>query len=236
VAVAVSHFQVDVSWEASEDDVGVTEYVIYRDGTQVGTVPGTTLTFRDATATGGTTYRYRVAASDAAGNRSWPSRVAGVETPPTPSSYSLNPSADAYVNASAPDTNFGISNALRLDLDPETSSYLRFDVGGVSGTVTRAILRVYANSGSSIGMDVSLVGDNSWTEAGITFNNAPAIGPLVGSTGAFPAGAYVEFDVTAQVGGNGPVSFALTTDSTTQISLGSRESATPPELVISLGP
>src|SRR5688500_9239386 len=42
-AVAVSGCQIDLSWSASSDNVGVTGYRIYRDGAQVGSVSGATL-------------------------------------------------------------------------------------------------------------------------------------------------------------------------------------------------
>ncbi len=58
-----------ITWTAASDNVGVTGYGIYRDGTRVAQVNGTTLTFRDAGLAAGT-YRYKVDAVDSAGNRS----------------------------------------------------------------------------------------------------------------------------------------------------------------------
>jgi hypothetical protein len=63
--------QVNVTWDAASDNVGVTGYRIFRDGAQVG-VSGT-LNFNDANVVGGTSYRYTVVAHDAAGNPSMPS-------------------------------------------------------------------------------------------------------------------------------------------------------------------
>jgi chitodextrinase len=59
---------IDLNWTASTDDVAVTGYKVYRDGTQVGTTP--TASFSDSNLTAGTTYTYTVAAYDAAGNDS----------------------------------------------------------------------------------------------------------------------------------------------------------------------
>ena len=67
-ASAVSSSRVDLSWTASTDDVGVTNYTVRRDGTVVGN-PNTT-SFSDTGLAANTTYSYTVTASDAAGNTS----------------------------------------------------------------------------------------------------------------------------------------------------------------------
>ena len=64
-------------------------------------------------------------------------------------------SADTYVNASVPASNFGTSSILRTYSSPEQRSYLRFNISGVNGrTVTRAQLRLYANGSSTAGYRV----------------------------------------------------------------------------------
>jgi chitodextrinase len=73
--------EVDVAWSASTDNVGVTGYTIYRDGTALGTVSESTLTYADKTAVGLSTYSYTVDAFDAAGNHSGQSLGASVTTP-----------------------------------------------------------------------------------------------------------------------------------------------------------
>jgi fibronectin type 3 domain-containing protein len=76
---------VNLSWDASTDNVGVTGYAIYRDGNQVGTV-GTQTTYADQTVLPETTYSYQVLATDAYGNQSALSTPAlGVTTPPATS-------------------------------------------------------------------------------------------------------------------------------------------------------
>jgi chitin-binding protein len=68
-----------LSWNASIDNVGVTQYQIYRNGTLLAVVNGTTLTYRDRwTVAGGGTYSYFIVAKDAAGNLSYPSNLASV--------------------------------------------------------------------------------------------------------------------------------------------------------------
>jgi chitodextrinase len=73
--------EVDVAWTASTDNVAVTGYSIYRDGTAIGTVSGSTITYADHTAAGSSTYSYTVDAFDAAGNHSAQSLGASITTP-----------------------------------------------------------------------------------------------------------------------------------------------------------
>jgi len=238
-AVALSHFQVDVSWSASTDNVGVTAYTVYRDGAPLTTVDGSTLSFLDTTVAPEMTYGYTVEAFDAAGNPSGQSSPdAQVTTPPAPSggTSTFNPTDDAYVNSSRPTRNYGSSSSIRIDGSPEKNAYFKFDVGGLTGTVSSATVRIYAATGSSVGFDLSEVSDTTWTEAAITFDTAPAIGPALGSSGSFSGGIYIEFDVTSYVSGNGAVSFAITTPHTTAIRFDSSEGTNQPELVIIQSP
>jgi hypothetical protein len=65
-SVATSTMQINVAWSASSDNVGVSGYRIYRNGSQVGSVTATS--YSDTGLTSGTRYTYTVAAFDAAGN------------------------------------------------------------------------------------------------------------------------------------------------------------------------
>ncbi len=67
-AGAVTTTTVPLTWTASSDNVGVTEYRVYRDNALCATVAGTA--FDDSGLTPGTSYGYTVAARDAAGNES----------------------------------------------------------------------------------------------------------------------------------------------------------------------
>jgi chitodextrinase len=69
-AAAAGSTGANLSWNASTDNVGVTGYIVRRNGTQVAT-PATT-SFVDSGLSAGTTYSYTVAARDAAGNISTP--------------------------------------------------------------------------------------------------------------------------------------------------------------------
>lgn len=79
-ATAVSRTQVQLSWDASTDNVGVTAYDIYRDGSLLTSV-APPAGYLDQTVQPGTSYSYYVVARDAAGNTSQPSNTASVTTP-----------------------------------------------------------------------------------------------------------------------------------------------------------
>jgi len=80
--VPASQNQVNLSWNASTDNVGVAHYRISRNGVQVGT--SQTMSFGDTGLTANTAYQYTVAAVDGAGNVSTASAAITVTTLPTP--------------------------------------------------------------------------------------------------------------------------------------------------------
>ncbi|MCL6518213.1 MAG: family 10 glycosylhydrolase [Armatimonadetes bacterium] len=67
-AVSASTSQINLSWTASTDDVGVTGYKIYRNGSYLTSVTGTS--YSNTGLSAGTSYTYYVKAYDAAGNES----------------------------------------------------------------------------------------------------------------------------------------------------------------------
>jgi hypothetical protein len=78
VASVVSPSQINLSWAASTDNVGVTGYKIYRGGTLWYTTAN--LSFSDTGLSSNTSYSYYVQAYDAAGNISSPSVAASATT------------------------------------------------------------------------------------------------------------------------------------------------------------
>ncbi len=144
--------------------------------------------------------------------------------------------ADSMVSGRRTARNFGTSSTLRLDSNPDENGYVRFDVQVGGASVTDATLRLYvSNDGDGSGFDVYAVSDNSWGETSITYNNAPALGTVLNSSGSIVSGAYVEIDVTSHVTGDGLVSFGLSTASSSRISINSREGSNAPELLVDTG-
>jgi chitodextrinase len=87
-----------LSWAASADDIGVTAYEVFRNGSQVASVTGTR--FRDNGLSPKTTYTYQVRALDAAGNASALSPKVSAVTLTTPDT--VPPSVPKAFHASSP--------------------------------------------------------------------------------------------------------------------------------------
>jgi hypothetical protein len=149
----------------------------------------------------------------------------------------FNPVADAYTNEGSATTNYGTSTTLRADATPLVRSYLRFNVQGLSGSITRVTMRIFTNSSSSAGYEVRNVADNTWVESTINHTNAPAMDGVSAASGAFGTGVWTTVDITPLITGNGTFNIALTTTSGTAFSLASREAgANAPQLIIETGP
>ncbi len=131
--------------------------------------------------------------------------------------------ADAYVSSANRSRNYGTRRYLYADSSPRVRSYLRFNVKGLKGLVSRATLELYARGSSSVGLDVRPVSNNEWNEKTIIYTKARSIKPAVGSTGTFGSGRWVRLDVTSLVSGNGAVSFVVSTPSSKAIKFASRE-------------
>lgn len=80
-ATAINSTSVQLSWNAATDNVGVSGYRIYRNGSVVTTTQGTTWTDQNLAA--GTAYSYAVAAYDAFGNSSALTTTISVSTLPS---------------------------------------------------------------------------------------------------------------------------------------------------------
>ena len=77
-ATPTSTSQINLTWDASTDDVGVAGYKVFRNGNQIATP--TTTSYNDTGLTANTTYDYTVSANDAAGNDSPKTDVVSAKT------------------------------------------------------------------------------------------------------------------------------------------------------------
>ena len=145
------------------------------------------------------------------------------------------PVADTYVNASSPTSNYGKVNALRVDASPIVRTYLRFSVTGLGGkTISRARVKIYANTSATQGIRAVAIANNTWSESATNYNNAPALG---GQLALSPAGTntWITLDITPYITGEGSFNLGIITDSSTAISLASREAgANAPQLILDL--
>lgn len=84
IATPISSSQISLSWTASTDNVGVTGYFVYRNGTQIANVT-TGTSYQDTGLTASTLYSYTLAAYDAVPNVSAQSGATTATTQPTAS-------------------------------------------------------------------------------------------------------------------------------------------------------
>jgi len=80
-ATSVAATSVSLAWSPSTDDVAVTGYTVYRNGSPIATPGPNTTSYTDMTVVGGATYSYSVDAFDGAGNHSAQSPAIQVTTP-----------------------------------------------------------------------------------------------------------------------------------------------------------
>jgi hypothetical protein len=203
--------EVDLSWNASSDNVGVAGYYVFRNGTQIGQSSSTS--FTDTTTSGSTTYSYTVKAFDAAGNQSSSSNSTSITTPSGGGSGGLTftPIDDASVYQDSPDSNFGSNSTVEVDNSPVKHFLLKFSVTGVgSKTVTNATLRLYCVNSSPMGGEFRSVSTSDWTEGSVTWNSAPSFGSAVATLGSVSSGNWYTVNVTSLVHGDGTVSIGVT--------------------------
>lgn len=139
----------------------------------------------------------------------------------------LGATATAYVrDGSYADTNYGNATTMVVKNSNATNngynrrSLLKFDVSGLTGRVSRAVLWVYGNVQDSAGTQTTLqaftASSGDWTETGVTWNNAPSVAAALGTGTVSKAYDWVGLDVTSAVaaaqasaGGEGTATLAV---------------------------
>src|SRR6267154_737142 len=121
-AAAAGTTGANLSWSASTDNVGVTAYILLRNGVQVAT-PATT-SFADTGLSAATTYGYTVAARDAAGNLS-------------PDSTSVSVTTASAADTAPPTTPTGLTVAVAGTTGANLSWSASTDNVGVTGYIVR---------------------------------------------------------------------------------------------------
>ena len=258
---ATSTTTIALTWSASTDNVGVTGYRVYRNGgsTPVGSPTATSFTDSDLTAS--TTYAYRVAAIDAAGNLSAPCDAVNVRTlDPSAQQYTATLTGtgvidDTFLYASSPTTNYGATSymsttdrfLIRFDLAPYAnrrivSAQISFYVWSQSNWQAGQYLDLYrvTRAWSELQATWNLAATGvPWTTAGATDvpgDHAELAGRVLQTSGGDHV-YYPAADVTAlvQKWAAGTVSnfgLLLVNASLTQIGLKACEYSSGPQLVI----
>lgn len=133
------------------------------------------------------------------------------------------PAADTFSFSNQPNKNFGTFPLLMVQKG--ATSYLKFNLAPLpaNASVNKATLRLYVNSVKTAGSVDAYEIDSAWTEGGLTWQNAPTLGPS--ATGGNPIGVaassngqFILLDITELVqkwvGGevqNNGLALALTT-------------------------
>lgn len=152
-----------------------------------------------------------------------------------PVSRTFTAAADARVQQSNPNSNYGNDNYLLVDgaSDPDIESFIRFTISGIAGSIQSARLRVYVTTNESANGPAAYGAKNTWTETGITWNNRPArTSNVLDNKGSASRNTWLEYNVTVFVTGNGTYTFVLVADSNDAVRLSSREGSQPPQLVV----
>ncbi|TMB54847.1 MAG: DNRLRE domain-containing protein [Deltaproteobacteria bacterium] len=170
--------------------------------------------------------------------------VATVSLPVQVGMLTFFPIADTYVDQLFPLTPFGAANSIvAVGLPALKFALLRFAVAGI-GTVPVADARLQLFVGSSRTASggaagaVRLISNNTWSEATTTYMNRPTISGALLDALSTPVvqGQRVDFRVGAAVTRDGTYNFALTSVSADAVKYQSRESGSPPRLVVTFRP
>lgn len=126
---------ITINWTASTDNIGVTGYRVYRNGTQVGTPTATS--FTDQGLTPSTTYAYTVAAVDGSNNASAQSAAASFQT----LADTVAPSAPMNLSSTVSGTTVDLSWTASTD-NIAVVGYLIYRDGALLGTSPTTSLHV----------------------------------------------------------------------------------------------
>src|SRR5205809_1001724 len=196
LASAVSSSQTNLSWAASTDNVGVTGYIVRRNGVQVAT-PATT-SFADTGLSAATTYSYTVAARDAAGNISPDSASVSIDrksvaeattpTPPTGLTAAATGSSGANLSWSASTDNVGVTGYIvrRNGVQVATPATTSFADTGLSAATTYSYTVAARDAAGNISPDSASVSIDRKSVAEATTPTPPTglTAAATGSSGA----------------------------------------------------
>jgi poly(beta-D-mannuronate) lyase len=169
-ASAASSSQINLSWAASTDNVGVTGYDIYRAGSLVGS--SATTSYSDSGLSASTSYSYTVKAKDAANNTSAASGSASATTQTSGGGGTVvNVSTSAQLTSAISSATAGTTIVLANGTYTNGGS---FSISGKAGTASNPITIKAANTGQAVisGGAYFVITNSSYvTMEGLEFTN-----------------------------------------------------------------
>lgn len=183
-ATTVSSSQINLAWTTSTDNVGVTGYQIYRGGTLLTTVTGTS--YNNTGLTPSTPYSYYVRATDAAGNFSGNSNTASATT------QAGTPAPTVTISANPTSVASGGSSILTWSSTNATSCTAS---GGWSGTKATSGTQTLTNLTSTATYTLTCTG------AGGSANNSATV-TVTGTGGTITIGETTVFSGDDSGNGN----------------------------------
>ncbi|GAA3400936.1 hypothetical protein GCM10020370_07140 [Paenibacillus hodogayensis] len=217
---SVNDTHLQLNWSAATDAANITGYKVYRNGSVIAAVDGTTTAYTVPGLAPDRKYTFKIEAGNAL--NAWSGDGPYVtETTPGLGKTVLPPGEDTYVNGgSNANNNYGASTVLLVknydaDANLNRQTFMKYDLRSVSGEIGTAKLNIYAadTENSTIGVQAYGMEDDSWKELALTWNNKPDIDHYFGSVSVGKTAGWYEFDVTSfvkrQASLDGTASFAL---------------------------
>jgi hypothetical protein len=120
---------------------------------------------------------------------------------------------------------FGTVTELSIDGGNYEIAFLKFDLGPVAVRVDVAMLKLYITNGAEGQQSVYEVADNSWTESGLNWNNAPALGLEIGMTNGGEKEGILYIEISDFINRNigGEASLAIRSEDTDKLCFNSKE-------------
>lgn len=231
--------QVPVSAVAT-DSQPITQVVFYAGANSIGTDTSSPYSVSwDTTKVANGSIVLKAVVTDKTGQSASSSETVTVNNsgpPPPPSTKTFYPAGDSYVTSAYPTANNSQSTILGTEGNPVIRSFLKFNVQ-VSGTITKAVLRVYANTivGGKGSYAVHTT-SSDWEPATLNYRHMPELGTKIGSSDSIGANSWGVADVTSGVKSNGTYSFAMVNNSNNRMIYNStRAKSNQPQLVITYG-
>ncbi|MDQ1912676.1 DNRLRE domain-containing protein [Paenibacillus sp. GD4] len=190
-----------LQWTPADHQTQVMGYRVYRNGTLLQTLPGTSREFMVTGLQSGKPYTFQIQAGDADGH--WTT-----DGPLYSTTQTKVPTDDAYGNAgSAGDRNFGQTVDLLVKNnvpDLTRRSYLRFDLNGVrTEDIGSAKLMIYGaiTEPGPTSLSTSVAGGerHDWTEQALTWNNKPETEHFLGRFDMNRTMRWNQIDVTSYI-------------------------------------